>query len=505
MMKRVRGDEEGENDEAQELDEAAVKKMLLQLERCVSRNMEARSAHARDPSKWIESEMELDEAVTGVTAISADPRLYAVVVQQRAHETLLGLLVHDNADVATSVLTLLTELLDDAPEEAEEAMAQALAGELAEAGALSAALANWKRLEPGKDGAAVEATAAFLERLHARDGEVAEALAAAPGFLALVARTYRDAAATEETRLAVSELLSTAVLSAGPVAADTAALDALLGTLNTLGRASKGAGLAQSEILSNTAGAVANLVLRPDWAEAFATLQGVQLAAKLLQKGGAGVLAAMRLLSCATQENAAACETLVEAGGLGELFWWWKQPGWPRKAAKRFGWGQDDWQTMGEALVSTVHNCCALLAHDSMPQLRLWKKFADNKGEAVSRAGQLWSEYRAGLARKGLMATAPQPDGNVAGGEEGDEEERELLLRRLDGGWLQLTQLTLVLVWLAVVPTPLQQELASEVAAAAAMYDLQWVQVAALLQENRRRTGYDLSSVNVQLEKLFQH
>ena len=505
-MKRVRDDED-EKGEAQELDEAAVKKMLLQLERCVTANMEARGSHPRDPSKWIESEVELDAAVSALTAVSAEPRLYATLVQQGAHETLLGLLMHDNVDIATGVLALLTELLDDAPEEAEEAMAQALAGELAEVGALAAALGNWKRLEPGRDAAAVEATAAFLERLHARDGEVAEGLAAAPGFLAQVARTYRDAAAGEETRLAVSELLSTAVLSAGAaVPADAAVLEALLTTVHTLGRATKGAGLAQSEVLSNTAGAVANLVLRPEWAEAFAACQGVQLAVKLLEKGGAGVLAALRLLACATQENAAACETLVEAGGLGELFWWWKQPGWPRKAAKRFGWGQDDWHTASEAFVSTVHNCCALLAHDSMPQLRLWKKFADDKGAAVTRAGQLWSEYRAGLTRKGLMPDAPGPEAHKKEGEEEEEqeEERALLLRRLDSGWLQLTQLTLVLAWLAAVPTPLQPELAAAVAVAASMYDIRWLQVAAVLQENRRRTGYDLSVAD-QIEKLFQH
>ncbi len=158
---------------------------------------------------------------------------------------------------------------------------------------------------------------------------------------------------------------------------------------------------------------------------------------------------------------------------------------------------------MSEALVSTVHHCCALLAHDSMPQLRLWKKFADNKGEAVTRAGQLWSEYRTVLARKGLMAETLRPDVKE-GQDEEDEEEHDLLLRRLDGGWLQLTQLTLVLAWLALVPTPLQPQLAADVTAAAAMYDIRWAQVAAVLQENRRRTGYDLAAGS-QLEKLFQH
>lgn len=83
------------------------------------------------------------------------------------------MLAHDNTDVSTAVLNLLSELLDDAPGEDEEIMAEALAGELAEAGAVSATLLNWRRLldagEAGGPGG--EATAAFLDRLIVRDEE----------------------------------------------------------------------------------------------------------------------------------------------------------------------------------------------------------------------------------------------------------------------------------------------------------------------------------------------
>jgi beta-catenin-like protein 1 len=114
--------------------------------------MELRELHPKDASKWIDSEVALDEAISSLSTISSNPKLYAIIVQQHAHETLVGLLAHDNADVSVAVLNLLAELLDDAPEEDEELMVQALGGELAEAGAVSAALLNWRRVQEAGEG-----------------------------------------------------------------------------------------------------------------------------------------------------------------------------------------------------------------------------------------------------------------------------------------------------------------------------------------------------------------
>lgn len=526
-MKRVRREDEEEEVQAEEpvdvseLDDVAVKRMILQLEKSATKNMELRALHPKDPTKWIDSEVALDEAISALSALSSNPRLYVGLVQQKTHETLVGLLAHDNTDVSVAVLNLLTELLDDAPEEDEELMVQALGGELAEAGAVAAALLNWRRLQEGGEGggAGVEATAAFLDRMIVRDPETAESLAAADGFLAATARTFdARAGASEEAALAVSELLSAAVMggaaalvrieerarSPAEEAARQAVLETLLGAVNERGRA-KSPSLAAAETLSNVAAAVASLVQLPGWSGAFAALQGARLCVKLLEKQGCGVVAALRLLAYATQDRAEACEDLVEAGGLVPLFWWWRQDAWPKKLAKRFGWGPDEWQTLRESLVSILYNCCQMLGHESMAQLRLWKKFSDDGGEGVQRCAQLWSEYKTGLARKGLMVERPEAEDEQNAQEEEEEEEEvdELLIKRLDNGWLSLTQLSLILVWLACVPSPLLPTLQASVQAASAKHNVRWPNVAAVLQQHKKRSGYQITVPK--LEKIFQN
>ncbi len=96
-MKRGRlEDEEEENEvraeepaEVAELDEVAVKKMILQLEKSATKNMELRSQFPKDPTKWIDSEVALDEAISALSAVSSNPKLYTVLVQQKTHETLV--------------------------------------------------------------------------------------------------------------------------------------------------------------------------------------------------------------------------------------------------------------------------------------------------------------------------------------------------------------------------------------------------------------------------------
>lgn len=421
------------------------------------------------------------------------------------------------------MLGVLAELLEDAPEDDEELLVSALAGELADSGAVSAALLNWRRLQEAGEGGgpAAEATAAFLERMAARDPETEETLATAKGFLPAAARTFSAAvAATEEAALAVSELLSAAVMSGSAALAakelqmqqqqqqselqraeQDAVMEQLLASVNERGRA-KNPSLAAAETLSNVASAVASLSLLPGWSEAFGRLQGARLCVKLLEKQGCGVLSALRLLAFATQERGEACEALVEAGGLVPLFWWLRQNSWPKKLAKRFGWGVDEWQSMRESVVSILFNLCQQLGHETMPQLRLWKKFTDDGAEAVQRVCLWWSEYKSALARKGLMVEQPEPEfDNMENDEEEEEEVDELLIKRLDNGWLSLTQLSLILVWLACVPSPLLPALQEAVRSGTGKNNVRWTQVAAVLQQHKKRTGYQITASG--LEKFF--
>ena len=71
----------------------------------------------------MESELELHEAIQQLHALATVPELYQVAVENKLVPTLLGLLAHDNSDVAIAVVNLLQELTDIEDDNQEDAAA----------------------------------------------------------------------------------------------------------------------------------------------------------------------------------------------------------------------------------------------------------------------------------------------------------------------------------------------------------------------------------------------
>lgn len=110
--------------EAPSLDAVGVKKLLLGLERRVTKNQLARAKFGDQPSRFLESELELDEELKRLRVLAAAPELYPALAAAGGVPTLLSLLSHDNVDIACGVVGLLAELTD---EDAIGARAEAMA------------------------------------------------------------------------------------------------------------------------------------------------------------------------------------------------------------------------------------------------------------------------------------------------------------------------------------------------------------------------------------------
>lgn len=100
------------------LDETALKRLIAQFERRVLKNQELRVKFNDNPTKFMDSEMELFEVVQELHVLTTQPELYRILVDQNVVPTLLGLLSHENADISCAVVSLLQELsdLDDVTE-----------------------------------------------------------------------------------------------------------------------------------------------------------------------------------------------------------------------------------------------------------------------------------------------------------------------------------------------------------------------------------------------------
>ena len=89
------------------LDETLLKRLILQLEKRSLRNQEMRTKHADAPEKFLDSELELHEAIQSLHAVATGPELYPRLVGLGAVSSLLALLGHENTDIAIAVIDLL--------------------------------------------------------------------------------------------------------------------------------------------------------------------------------------------------------------------------------------------------------------------------------------------------------------------------------------------------------------------------------------------------------------
>jgi len=116
-----------------------IRKLLLRLERAANKNQDQRSKYPDDPTKcvssqlslsgawlhdisrFIDSEADLDSALRALMPLAQVPILaYPELVRSGSIARLVGLLSHENPDIAIDVVDLLHELTDEDNEANEE-------------------------------------------------------------------------------------------------------------------------------------------------------------------------------------------------------------------------------------------------------------------------------------------------------------------------------------------------------------------------------------------------
>lgn len=89
------------------LDLKTLKKLVLSFERRLSANLEARLKYPDHPDKFADSELDLHDELQKLKVLAGGPELYPDLVALNAVPSILGLLTHDNVDVAIDVVSLL--------------------------------------------------------------------------------------------------------------------------------------------------------------------------------------------------------------------------------------------------------------------------------------------------------------------------------------------------------------------------------------------------------------
>jgi len=104
--------EESDKSGIKEVNEADLKRLISQFERRLIKNQEMRIKHSDNPSKFMDSELELFDTIKEMHTLATHPALYEFFINQNAVPKLLGLLSHENTDIACAVVALIEELTD---------------------------------------------------------------------------------------------------------------------------------------------------------------------------------------------------------------------------------------------------------------------------------------------------------------------------------------------------------------------------------------------------------
>jgi beta-catenin-like protein 1 len=139
------GAEEGVQEE--NIDSAWLRRLTNSFGKKVAKNAELRAKYESDPAKFIDSEADLDAEIKSWSLLGEHPELYAeFAAEGGAVASLVGLLAHENTDIAIGAIQILAELLDE-DVQAEQGQWDALVAALLDADLLELLMSNLGRLD----------------------------------------------------------------------------------------------------------------------------------------------------------------------------------------------------------------------------------------------------------------------------------------------------------------------------------------------------------------------
>ncbi|KAI1193981.1 Catenin-beta-like protein [Nemania serpens] len=422
-------------------DVAWLRRTALSFEKKISRNAEQRAKFEDDPSKFITSEAELDTEIKALSILSQHPELYPEFARLGCVGSLVGLLAHENTDIAIDAIEIIDELTDE-DVDAEETQYGALVDALLEADLLSLLVSNLERLDETQetDRSGTYHALSIVGNL-CETTVTAERVAGEEGLLRWLLRRIQIKEAGEgvsQNRQYAAEILAILLYDSAKNRRKVASLDAvdiMLQLVAPYRNRDPGKGREEEEYVGNLFEALTSMVDEPEGKAKFVEAEGVELCLIMLKEGklsknALGKNASLRLLDHAAGGAAGleVCQKIVEAGGLKTLFTLFMKKNTDRRAA--------------EHLVDIFASMLRLLPADSAERIRLLAKFVEKDYEKTAKLVDLRREYAARMVPLDEKFRVEQ----AAEGREAVADR--WLLARLEAGLSFLRTLAVVLAWL---------------------------------------------------------
>ncbi|KAF9222012.1 DUF1716-domain-containing protein [Gyrodon lividus] len=452
-----RAEGEGAQDEPEEVTITSIRRTLLRFERAVNKNQDQRSKYPDDPSKFIDSEADLDSAIKAMLPLAQSPGLaYPEIVRSGAISLLVGLLSHENVDIVIDAVEAFHELTDeevgDEGDEEEQGEFQAALKVLVEAlvqnSVLELLVDNLPRLNESEesDRQGVFHIIGVFENVLGFNPDLSVQLVSKTKMMnwlleRIQSRTH------DENRSYAAELLSILLQDSAPNRQELGKKDGVEAILKVLSqfRRRDPVDADEMEFMENLFDALCSALSEPEIKSLFLASEGVDLMVLIMKENLESKSRSIKTLDYAMSGSAGSelCSNFVDALGLKTLFSAFM--GKASKKQKITAPASEDTSHILGIISSLLSN----LTSDSTDRIRLLAKFVENNYEKVDKLLEIRENTYSRLrvvdaeieAEKKMLAeeVANSPD-----------DDDLLYLRRLDGGLFTLQTLDYILAWIAM-------------------------------------------------------
>ncbi|KAJ1983177.1 hypothetical protein H4R34_001422, partial [Dimargaris verticillata] len=468
------------------IDATFLRRLLLQLEKAITKNQELRVKYPDTPTRFMESEIALDQILYQFVDLAQAPQCYPDVVQLGIIPSLLSLLSHENTDIAGRVVQILNEWTDeDVPANAameeqgsseddhsvdaviqrqERALqltehVRALVATIVEHQGLDLFVQNLARLNStnAEDQQTVFATLGFIENITTLDPQYAEVVVQRTKIVPWLLNQLQARPFNSNVQYA-SEIL---VILLQTSRRNRLRLGHIGGVDNLLQQLAKyrrqdPATDEELEYMENLFDTLCSVLTEPELKLLFLQSEGVELMVIMLRERRVSRSRALKVLNYAVSSNQPISrmivDRLLEASGLVPVLnvLMKKGLGKFKKAYKTFSESEEE--------EHTVCIVAALLKHTdpaSASRWRIMRKFLDHDCERVDRLVELHMDYTQKL-RPIDQAIAQERAELKASDTYDDGMEEDFYLRRMSSGLFTLQTVDTVLVYLGAEDTAIK-------------------------------------------------
>jgi beta-catenin-like protein 1 len=443
-------DEDGFKEES--VDSAWLRRLSVSFEKKVNRNAELRARYESEPQKFMASEADLDAEIKSWSLLSEHPQLYKEFAESESVSHLVGLLAHENTDIAIGAAEIISELLDE-DVEAEQEQWDALVAALLDADLMELLMSSMARLdeENESDRSGVYHSLAVVENLASQQS-VAERIGQESILMFLCNRISKPEKQVGQNKQYAAEvlqvMLQTSSLLRKRLAVEIDGVDLFLRLLAPYRKRDPPNDSQEEEYAENIFDALTCVVDEAEGKGKFIEAEGVELCLIMLKEGSFSKLRALRLLDHAVggQSSAAVevCEKLVDAAGLKTIFGMFMKK-------------SDNATT--EHVLGVLSALLRHLPGESAARIRILAKFTEKGYEKAHKLVELRKDYARKVAAVDEEINLEQ---RVLDEEEREERVDEFFSRRLDGGLFSLQMIDVIMSWLVAEDAGLKAELQSQ-------------------------------------------